>query len=277
MIIHDITRLIVLLTREENVRTSNTRPLLYKGFGDMVKRECLLGVILVCLLFTACGPGNSSKIKGEELPEGTVEVTESLEYTEFSEVPQASVNLAQSIIQVQTDTRLGSGILWEKKDNNWIVVTAAHVVEGLQEAEVYLVQEEKILTARVTEVNGLDLAFLTVPTSFLDEATEEKYQPITAMTNSREDKPRVFAVGYNPYGELCEYAGMVIDEWIYVEDFDNYMLLCDCGAEAGMSGGAVVTADGKLVGLVCGENEKGYLAALPVGVIKSEYQFINKN
>jgi len=242
-----------------------------------MKRECLFWAILVCLLFTACGSANSTKTESEELPERTVEVTESLENTELSEVPQSPVNLAQSIIQVQTDTQLGSGILWEKREADWIVVTAAHVVEGLQEAEVYLVQEEKILPARVAEVNGLDLAFLTVSTSSLEEATEEKYQPVTAMSDSQEEKAGVVAAGYNPYGELCEFAGTVIEDWIYVEDFDNYMLLCDCKAEAGMSGGAVVTEEGMLVGLICGENEKGLLAVLPVGVIKSEYQLFQEN
>ena len=34
----------------------------------------------------------------------------------------------------------------------------------------------------------------------------------------------------------------------------------------------VVTAEGCLAGLICGENKEGTLAVLPIGVIKSEYQ-----
>ena len=55
------------------------------------------------------------------------------------------------------------------------------------------------------------------------------------------------------------------------------MLICDCQASPGMSGGAAVTESGGLAGLICGENDKGMLAILPVAVIQSEYELIAKN
>ncbi len=234
-------------------------------------KKWLTGIVLWCgILLTSCG------MRGDELQENPSMESEQVIEETIAET-NSKLDLSSCIIQVQTDTQLGSGILWEKHESEWIVVTTAHVVEGMQEAEVYLVQEEKFLQAKVTEVNGLDLAFLSVSTSSLDKKTEEKYQSVITTRDSLEEKAGVITTGYNPYGELCEFPGTVIDDWIYVEDFDNYMLLCDCGAEAGMSGGAVVTEEGKLVGLVCGENAKGLLAVLPVGVIKSEYQMFQKN
>lgn len=235
-------------------------------------KKWMAGILFLCsILLTSCGMKRNEPSEIASLESETVTDGETIEEIE------SKIDLQQCIIQVQTDTQLGSGILWEKREAEWIVVTAAHVVEGLQEAEVYLVQEEKILPAKVTLVNGLDLAFLTVLTSSLTNEVEDKYQSVRVEEASLEEKSGVIAAGYNPYGELCEFAGTVIEDWIYVEDFDNYMLLCDCRAEAGMSGGAVVTEEGKLVGLVCGENEKELLAVLPVGVIKSEYQLFQEN
>lgn len=230
-------------------------------------KKWLVGILfLSSLLLTAC------EKKENEPVEVTDKVPETVTVGEISEDEKTQTDLQQCILQVQTDTQLGSGVLWEMREDEWIVVTAAHVVKGLSEADLYLVKDDRILQAEVAEVNGLDLAFLTVNTTSVEEAMVEKYSPISISADSVQEKEAVLATGYNPYGELCQYEGTVMDDWIYVEDFDNYMLLCDCPAQAGMSGGAVVTAEGCLAGLICGENKEGTLAVLPIGVIKSEYQ-----
>lgn len=230
-------------------------------------KKWLVGILFLgSILLTACGK------KENELTEVTDKEPETVTIGEITDDEKSQPNLQQCILQVQTGTQLGSGVLWEKSEDEWIVVTAAHVVKGLSEADLYLVKDDRILQAEVAEVNGLDLAFLTVNTTSVEEAMAEKYSPISIPADSVQEKEAVLAAGYNPYGELCQYEGTVMDDWIYVEDFDNYMLLCDCPAQAGMSGGAVVTAEGCLAGLICGENKEGTLAVLPIGVIKSEYQ-----
>lgn len=230
-------------------------------------KKWLVGILFLgSILFTACGK------KENELTEVTDKEPETVTIGEITDDEKSQPNLQQCVFQVQTDTQLGSGVLWEMREDEWIVVTAAHVVKGLSEADLYLVKDDRILQAEVAEVNGLDLAFLTVNTTSVEEAMAEKYSPISISADSVQEKEAVLAAGYNPYGELCQYEGKVMDDWIYVEDFDNYMLLCDCPAQAGMSGGAVVTAEGCLAGLICGENKEGTLAVLPIGVIKSEYQ-----
>lgn len=250
---------------------------MYERLGVEMKKRFLAYVFLLCLCLAAC----STKIPPmeEQLP-----IMESYEKSNESSMIQESVEeeenrevQTKSILQVQTDTRLGSGVLWDKQKEEWIVVTAAHVVEGLQEAEVYLVQEDKILPARVRGVKGLDLAFLIVSVDLLDEKVERGYSPVRQMTDNIKEGTIIYTKGYNSYGELCEYSGKVLGDWIYVEDFDNYMHICDCQAIPGMSGGAVVTENGGLAGLICGENDKGILAVLPVGIIQNEYELFQKN
>ena len=237
-----------------------------------MKKGFVALAFLIAICLTACSnkiPPVEDRLPVSETMGNNPENSISQEETEDAENEKIQI---KSILQVQTDTRLGSGVLWEKLEEEWIVVTAAHVVEGLQEVDVYLVPEDKILPATVEVVEGLDLAFLRVSIRSLAQKTKEEYGAVKQMQDTIEEGATVFAKGYTPDGELCEFAGKVLEDWIYVEDFDNYMLLCDCPAQAGMSGGAVVTAEGCLAGLICGENKEGTLAVLPIGVIKSEYQ-----
>ncbi len=242
-----------------------------------MKKGFLTYIFLIAICLTACSTKAPPAEDRLPLWESKVDSSKSSAIQEAVEKEKNKEMLKKSILQVQTDARLGSGVLWEKLEEEWIVLTAAHVVDGLQEVDVYLVPEEKILPATVELVNGLDLAFLRVSVALLDEKLEEEYRAVIQAQDAIEDGTTIYTRGYNSYGELCEFPGKVLEDWIYVEDFDNYMLLCDCKAEAGMSGGAVMAEDGKLVGLVCGENEKGLLAVLPVGVIQSEYHLFPKN
>lgn len=239
------------------------------------------GFLVFVFFLSLCLSGCSSKIPPIE---EQLSFTESMMETPVSNVLPESVKEDQnremkknSILQVQTDTRLGSGVLWEKQEEEWIAVTAAHVVEEQQEVDVCLVHENRILPAKVEVVEGLDLAFLRVSVVSLDEKVREKYSAAVQIMNTVEEGAIIYARGYNPYGEFCEVTGKVLEDWIYVEDFDNYMLICDCQASPGMSGGAAVTENGSLAGLICGENEKGVLAVLPVSVIQSEYEVFRKD
>lgn len=242
-----------------------------------MKKVFLSFAFLLALCLTACSTKKTSVEDSLPVLESKVESPENSISQEEGEDTENRRIHAKSILQIQTDTRLGSGVLWDKLDEEWIVVTAAHVVEGLKEADVYLVPEDKILPATVEVVDGLDLAFLRVSVRALAEKTKEEYSVVKQTQDNIEEGATIYAMGYNPYGELCEFSGKVLEDWIYVEDFDNYMLICDCQASPGMSGGAAVTEGGGLAGLICGENDKGILVILPVAVLRSEYELITKN
>ena len=67
------------------------------------------------------------------------------------------------------------------------------------------------------------------------------------------------------------YSGSVTESWIYLEDFDNYMLLGHAYAIPGVSGGGVFTIDGILVGILCGGNDADEIAVLPYSVMAANY------
>lgn len=239
-----------------------------------MKKSFLILVFFLGIFLTACNTKVSPADESLPYKESNTQNSES----KASQQGEAEREMqTKSILQVQTDTQLGSGVLWEKLNEEWIVVTAAHVVQGFKEVDVCLVPEEKILPATVEEINGLDLAFLRVNVASLDEKLNEEYSVVMQNRDAIEEGTVIYTKGYNPYGELCEFSGKLLEDWIYVEDFDNYMMICDCQANPGMSGGAVFTESGSLVGLICGENNSGVLAILPAAVIRSEYELFLKN
>ena len=63
------------------------------------------------------------------------------------------------------------------------------------------------------------------------------------------------------------YEGIILEPWIYVEDFQCDMLLMKLDAEPGMSGGGVFTEQGYFLGILCGIDEDGEAAVLPAQMI----------
>ena len=71
------------------------------------------------------------------------------------------------------------------------------------------------------------------------------------------------------HNNMPVYA-FVVDPWIYVEDFDQYMLLLQGLIAPGMSGGGAFTEDGVFVGILCGGDEEGKVAVVPYSMIETE-------
>ncbi len=229
-------------------------------------------ILYVLFCFAACGKTETKYNIIDNTVSGIV--TEKLVENVVIE-PQVVKDGFECIVQVQTDDRRGSGILWEKQENIWIFVTAAHVVDGTEQAEVYFVPEDEIYAAQVQCVQGLDLAFLKVETTYITQEIMENYEEVDIISSKEE--MQIVAKGYSALAKMQNYDGVIQNTWIYTEDFENYMLCCKCEAQAGMSGGGIFTKEGELTAIICGQNEHGLLAGIPVAVLESEYQMFIKN
>ena len=115
-----------------------------------------------------------------------------------------------------------------------------------------------------------DLAFLWVDKA---ELSEEAWKVCLPVQTDRE----VFDA-LKEYDDVWMYGGesglpvyaFVVDPWIYVEDFDQYMLLLQGLIAPGMSGGGAFTEDGVFVGILCGGDEEGKVAVVPYSMIETE-------
>lgn len=176
----------------------------------------------------------------------------------------------------------GSGVVYAVSEEELWIVTAGHVLENGKDKTVWVefgCAADQSGVAAAAEcigyemAQGADLAFLRVPMKNIPGNIRAR------LVFPRTDKERYDALGESDavkvqgFGGdgLIAYDGILTDFWIYVEDFAQYMMVADCALEPGMSGGGVFDEAGNLIGIACGANGDGELAAVPLHVVQAEF------
>lgn len=152
----------------------------------------------------------------------------------FPGMPQAGERVQNS---------LGSGVVVRP---DGLIVTNAHVVKGADEIRVVLADRREFEAKLVTQDERYDLALLRI------DGAEEKF-PFLEMrdSDSIEVGDVVLAIG-NPFGlnqtvtsgivsAVARSAGGINDS--------NFFLQTDAAINPGNSGGALVSLDGRLIGI----------------------------
>lgn len=168
----------------------------------------------------------------------------------------------------------GCGVVYAKDDGGIWIVTAGHVLERAispddilitlkkESGKVEAVCEEYVISANA------DIAFLRIEGKYLVNMPEfpdkEQYDML-----QRGDGIRLYDIRDE---EDVIYEGTLLESWIYVDDFEQYMMLAECRMDPGMSGGGLWNENGKMIGIVCGANSDGILAAVPLHVVSAEYE-----
>lgn len=181
-------------------------------------------------------------------------------------------------------TASGSGVIFEISEKALWIVTSGHVLEtaggenevcvdfaGLRKESTedrFTVQCQTYELAR-----DADLAFLYIPR---EEFPEEIWEELRAAETDKESydalkaSTPLYIAGYRG-DELIVCEGALEEFWIYVEDFEQYMILAECEIYPGMSGGGLYDGAGHLIGIGCGGNEEGELAAVPLHVVQAGF------
>lgn len=209
--------------------------------------------------------------EAEELRPEDVQDTDLCEAEKLppEDVQDTEQYLRQATVQIQGSQYLGSGVIWAAEEEYLVIATAAHVAADNEPLAVQFVQGEP-LTAELSAVEDrVDLAFLRVDRALVQEqgipwqATRQDQKVCDALAAGEE----LLIMGSIEETADRIYSGSVTESWIYLEDFDNYMLLGRAYAIPGVSGGGVFTADGILVGILCGGNDADEIAVLPYSVM----------
>ena len=74
-------------------------------------------------------------------------------------------------------------------------------------------------------------------------------------------------MGIGADGELIRYDGDILEPWIYMEDYGQYMIWAQAEIRPGMSGGALFDDGGYFIGILSGGNGDGELSAVPLSLI----------
>lgn len=235
-----------------------------------------IGLIAICMLGVQAVGCNVK-------PQETMK-TESVESNK-DQMPKFSMDDFElsdpiSVVSVEVRTKDGlgkstaSGVILTVDEKGVQIVTAGHALDGMEKSDVLsvIIGDESVICKNSIALEEADLAFLSVlwedfspkalETLILEEVHTDK-SCFDALQNGAE----VTAKGYHN-GALAEYCGTLSDMAVFVEDFEQNMLLIRCEAYPGMSGGGVYDAEGHFMGIICGIDEEGTVACVPWHVIE---------
>ncbi len=235
---------------------------------DKIKFLCFVLVIVLGALFLFYVTG-----KQESRGEGA---------RSQATVPQGDQTVAV-YVDGQTPGALaaaGSGVILAAAPDALWIVTAGHVLEraGSEHAVQVEFSDGSIAECLQYElVRDADLAFLCIPKENLPEKCRE--YPVAETDkesyDALESGDAVCLTGYRE-GRLSAFSGVLSESWIYVVDFEQYMMVAECEMEYGMSGGGLYDEAGHLIGIACGGNGQGELAAVPIHVVRARFEELKR-
>lgn len=243
-----------------------------------------LGILIMCML-TAC----TGKVKDEEselqpdnekeavfFPNETISV-EHPEEVNIADLVQGKA--AGTMVQLRAGNMSGSGVILRLDKESMLVVTAGHVVQGADQAEVIFVDGSSAQCKDITSADSSDAAYLRLATSLLPENALAgcSYAAVDkASYDELKTGDEIIVMGSVDGVAANAYEGEIVEPWIYIEDFGQYMMLGKTTAAPGMSGGGVFDRQGCFIGILCGEAEEAQgenyreIAILPLHIILSE-------
>lgn len=180
------------------------------------------------------------------------------------------------IVQIHMSQVGGSGVIWKVNGERLVIVTAAHVLaENAEQVQITFADGYQVVSSEYVIESSADVAFVNVALEDIPQEHLCGYY-VANVDKSKYDEMAsgdiVIAMGSvsEPGGEA--YEGTLTETWIWVEDFQQYMMIAKLIADAGMSGGGVFDEEGYFLGILCGVNEENEAAILPIVIIESVYQ-----
>ncbi len=146
----------------------------------------------------------------------------------------------------------GSGIIVSKTDDELLILTNNHVIEGAEELSVQFVNEKSVDATVKGTSERKDVAVIAVKMSSLDAETIESIK-IATLGDSNELKVGngIIAIGNAlGYGQSVT-TGVVsaLNREVTIDDTTTKMIQIDAAINGGNSGGALLNSNGEVVGI----------------------------
>lgn len=216
--------------------------------------------------------GETESVTETEPVSGTVTLHET-EPKEIRPDEDMQKYLEQATVKIQGEQWQGSGVVWSVEENVLVIATAAHVVRDNGLLTVQFAQGEPLESRLRFISDKVDAAFLEVSLEKIEEG-EIPWQAALwdrEACSDLETGQELWIMGSIEEAADRTYSGSVTQPWIYLEDFENYMMLGQAYVIPGTSGGGVFTQEGILVGILCGGNDTDQIAVLPWSVMEAAY------
>jgi S1-C subfamily serine protease len=174
-----------------------------------------------------------------ESPDATTAgpITSVLRGTQLSDVATAAAIAAPSVVQIETDSGLGSGVIYSP---DGFILTAAHVIEGTTSVDIRLADGRLLSGTVIGTHEPTDVGVISINAEGLNDAV------LGYGTDSRVGETAV-AVG-SPFGlDQTVTAGIVSATGRNVNGVP--MIQTDAAINPGNSGGPLVNAAGHVIGI----------------------------
>ena len=167
----------------------------------------------------------------------------------ISQDASAVARIAKAItVRIEGATQ-GSGVIVKREGNRYTVLTAWHVVSGNRPGEevgIYTSdgKEHQLEQGSIERLGQVDMAVLTFSSPGAYEVAS-----IGDVRKVKHDQP-IYVAGFplsNSQNLRYESGGVVANAQVGIDQ--GYQLLYDNKTDIGMSGGALLNADGQIIGL----------------------------
>lgn len=250
----------------------------------------IISAIIVVLLFTSdfiplSNNNNDDASQTHAQPDSNIttvaQTDQDIDHTvkssniaETSEAIVGIINLQQQDVwKPSQEVGAGSGIIYKKEDGKAYVVTNQHVVEGANEIDVSLYNDERVKAKLLGTDELTDLAVLQID--------GESIETVADLGSSKDLKvgDTVMAIG-NPLG--MDFANSVtrgivsgLDRSLNIDtngdqqpDWITEVIQTDAAINPGNSGGALINIDGEVVGInsmkIARQEVEGIGFAIPI-------------
>lgn len=148
----------------------------------------------------------------------------------------------------------GSGIIYELRDTDLLIVTNHHVIEDANSVEITFYDGITLDADIIGYDSQMDLAVVSIPLSVLDNSDVED---ITVATFGDSELLEVgelaVAIG-NPLGKefsTTVTAGVIsaVDRQLTIDNTELHLIQTDAAINPGNSGGALLNASGEVIGI----------------------------
>lgn len=178
------------------------------------------------------------------------------------------------MVQLQAGNLLGSGVICGVEKDKLLILTAAHVLEKAEGFVLVIFADgASVSTDEFECFERVDFAAVRVAGGDIPEDSLEKC--ICANVDKESFDTATTGTGCIAMGSRSgvaeeAYEGIILDHWIYMEDYGQYMMWVKAEGMPGMSGGGLFDRQGHFLGILSGGNEDGELAVVPLSLILAE-------
>lgn len=248
------------------------------------KRKFIAALLVMSVLLgSACGGkepqgqrADSSFGSAPGADEKVLTVSPELQWTDPENENLADMLQTQCrgmMVQLTAGDLSGSGVIFRTEENDLLIITAAHVLEQMQDIVKVTFCDGYEAECKDPAVSAqADVAVLRLPMDQIPEESLAKYcraNPAQAGPDISEQDRGCIVMGCTDGVAQDAYEGVILDPWIYMEDYGQYMIWVRAGGKAGMSGGGLFDRQGHYLGVLSGMSEDGEWAVVPLSVAEA--------